>query len=100
MTIKVEVAYALPDHQKIIALEVDEGCTALQAAEKSGIVQHFPEIDLASAKMGVFGKAVPKPDQYALSPGDRVEIYRPLILDPKESRKERAAKAKAKRADD
>lgn len=90
--IDVEVAYALPDKQKIIALQVSEGTTAQEAAEQSGIVSEFGGIDLDSAKMGVFGKAV-KPSQVLLA-GDRVEIYRPLEIDPKESRKERAAKAK------
>ena len=94
--INVEVAFALPDKQKIITLQVTEGCTAYEAAEQSGIVAEFREIDLPSAKMGVFGKAV-KPHDYTMREGDRVEIYRPLIIDPKESRKERARKAKEKK---
>ncbi len=97
MVIRVEVAYALPDEQKILALDVDSGTTAYQAAELSGIADIFPAIELATAKMGIFGKVVPKPQEHVLQAGDRVEIYRPLIIDPKESRKERAAKAKAKK---
>lgn len=100
MTIRVEVAYALPEEQRIIALDVEVGSTAIEAAEQSGICEHFTEIDLSSAKLGIFGKAIPKPNAHVLKQGDRIEIYRPLIIDPKESRKERAAKVKAQKADD
>ncbi len=93
-TIEVEVAYALPDKQQIIALEIAEGTTALEAAHQSGITTTFPDVNLDASKMGVWGKAV-KPASYVMRAGERVEIYRPLIIDPKESRKERAAKAKA-----
>lgn len=97
MTIRVEVAYALPNEQKIVAIDVDSGTTAYQAAELSGIAEIFPDIDLGASKLGIFGKVVAKPQEHVLQAGDRVEIYRPLIIDPKESRKERAAKAKAKK---
>ena len=90
--IQIEVAFALPHKQKIIALEVDSSSTVKQAVEASGIVALFDDIDIDSAKLGVFGKAV-KPDSYQLKVGDRIEIYRPLIADPKEARKKRAAKA-------
>lgn len=92
--ITVEVAFALPERQQIIELQVDQGATAFDAAEQSGIVKVFPEIDLATANMGVFGKAV-KPKNYEMQAGDRVEIYRALIADPKEARKKRADKVKA-----
>jgi len=92
--IDVEVAFALPDRQQIVALQVQQGCTAFQAAELSGIAAQFAEIDLSTMKMGVFGKAV-KPHDYVMHAGDRVEIYRPLIADPKASRKARADKAQA-----
>lgn len=95
--IEVEVVYGLPERQKLIALEVPEGCTALQAAERSGIVKAFPEIDLATAKMGVFSKLIKEPAEHVLRQGDRVEIYRPLTVDPKEMRRKRAAEAKARR---
>lgn len=95
--INVEVAYAKADNQRIVNLQVEDGCNALQAAEQSGIAQIFPEIDLTAVDMGVFGKVV-KPAQYILRDGDRVEIYRPLIADPKEVRKARAAKIKAEAA--
>ena len=66
----------------------------------SGMDQHFPELDLESAPLGIFGKAVPKPAERVLQSGERVEIYRPLIADPKEVRKQRAAKAKAAKTED
>lgn len=92
--IHVEVAYALPDKQKIIGLDVEPGCTARDAVLRSKITELFPEIEPETAKMGVFGKAIPKPAEYALSEGERVEIYRPLLIDPKEARRARAEKAK------
>ena len=90
--IRVEVAYGRLDEQVILELDAEPGITAREAVELSGIIQRFPEIDLTSNKIGVFGKAV-KPDA-KLNPGDRVEIYRPLIADPKEQRKKRAAQGK------
>lgn len=102
--IEVEVAYATPEKQKIIALTVVPGTTALQAAEISGIGFEFSEIDFASVKLGIFGKVLGtkglKPAaEYVLQPRDRVEIYRPLIADPKEVRRKRAAKQKEKAGD-
>lgn len=98
-SIEVEVAYARPDKQKIICLRVPQGTTALQAAQLSGIVDEFPEIDLATAKMGLFSKhfgtrGLKPADEYVLKPRDRVEIYRPLIADPKEVRRRRAEQAR------
>ena len=93
-TILVEVAYALPDKQMIVPVKVKKGTSMKDAVEASNIVDHFPDIDLATVKMGLFGKAVRSTDQELL-PGDRVEIYRPLLIDPKEARKNRAAKVKA-----
>jgi len=91
-TIPVEVAYALPAQQIILKLQVEEGATAEQSVLASGILQKFPEIDLAHNKIGVFGKLV-KPDT-VLREKDRVEIYRSLLADPKEVRKQRAAEGK------
>ena len=93
--ITVEVAYATPARQKIISLLVPEGTTLLDAAERSGICNLFPEIELHNAKMGIFGKSVPKPSEQVLKNGERVEIYRELIADPKEVRRRRAEQAKA-----
>ncbi len=96
--IRVQVAYALPHKQRVIDIEVSEGCTAREAVEQSRISEQFPDLDLSNAKFGIFGKSV-KADQ-VLVDGDRVEIYRKLIADPKESRKKRADRAKAKRETD
>ena len=97
--IKVEVAYALSSQQKVLSVEVEEGTTLLDAVRKSGITDYFPEIDLDNAKLGIFGKLVPKPAVQTVRSGDRIEIYRPLIADPKEVRKRRAEQAKLKRQD-
>lgn len=86
----IEVAYATPDKQQIIELEVDNGMSLRDAVRKSGINQHFPEINIEQCDLGVFGKAVA--EDYELIEGDRIEIYRPLIADPKEVRRQRAAK--------
>ena len=95
-TIGVEVAYALPDEQAIIAVQVAVGTTVLEAAQQSGITTRFEGIDLDNAKFGIFGKLVAS--KQVLNEGERVEIYRPLIADPKEVRKARAARAKERRA--
>jgi hypothetical protein len=95
---KVEVAYALPHEQKIMALQVEDGCTAKQAVVRSGIIELFPGIDPDNDPMGIFGKAIKDPATTVLREGDRVEIYRPLIADPKEVRARRAAKMKAQKA--
>lgn len=97
--ITVEVAYALPHRQQLLELQVPKGTTAFEMVEQSGIVEQFPEIDLENAKMGIFGQALgtkglKPPKEYILEPKDRVEIYRPLIVDPKEVRKRRAEKAR------
>lgn len=97
-TINIEVSYALPEKQRIIALQVAVGCSLFEAAQQSGIDQQFAGLDLASAKMGLFGKLVANPKEQAVKEGDRIEIYRPLIANPKEVRKARAAKVKAEKA--
>lgn len=91
-TIRVEVVYALPDRQEIASLNLPAGSTAGQAIEASGLLAKFPEIDLTRNKLGIYAKLA-KPDT-ALRDRDRVEIYRPLIADPKEVRKQRAAEGK------
>ena len=88
--IDVEVAYANPGQQVIVALKMPEGTTAEQAILASNLLNRFPEIDGADLKAGIFG-SVCKLDQ-PLRKDDRVEIYRPLIHDPKEARRQRAAK--------
>lgn len=88
--IDVEVAFARPDKQKILALTVEAGTTAMEAVKRSGIVTLFPEIDPDSAPMGIFGKALKSPFSHELRDGDRVEVYRPLKIDPKQARLNRA----------
>ena len=101
--IKVEVAFALPEKQKIIPLDVPQGTTAYEAVEMSGIADVFEELDITTVPMGIFGQALgskglPPAKEYELVEGDRVELYRPLIVDPRALRKQRAEKAKKKRA--
>ncbi len=93
--IQVEVAYATPEHQLIIAVKVPEGCTALEAVEQSGITERFDTINIYQDPMGIFsqplnGKVLPEPSDYILQAGDRIEIYRPLLIDPKQARLNRA----------
>ncbi|MFL9591877.1 RnfH family protein [Aeromonas schubertii] len=90
--ILVEVAYALPDRQTVIPLRLGAGTTARQAIEASGILDKHPEIDLSVNKIGIYSRPVKESEP--LQDGDRVEIYRPLIADPREMRKKRADKAK------
>jgi putative ubiquitin-RnfH superfamily antitoxin RatB of RatAB toxin-antitoxin module len=90
--IAVEVAFAAPEAQAIVAVNVSTGTTAEEAVMQSGISKRFAEIELPMP-LGIFGHAI-KPNQ-VLREGDRVEIYRPLLADPKEVRKRKAAEAKA-----
>lgn len=90
--ISIEVVYALPEKQTILSLQVDEGTNVERAILSSGIQQHYPEIDLSQNKVGIWNKVSKLSD--LLREGDRVEIYRPLIADPKEVRKRRAEKAR------
>ncbi|KGJ90261.1 RnfH family protein [Thalassotalea sp. ND16A] len=90
--IAIELVYGLPTEQTLLVLHVDENSTVEQAIIESGICQKYAEIDLEVNKVGIWNKAVKLTQQ--LSDGDRIEIYRPLIADPKEVRKRRAEKAK------
>lgn len=94
----VEVAYALPGEQVLLSLQVPVGTTLREAVLLSGLNGRFPALDLATAPLGVFGKVVSRPEGRVLQEGDRVEIYRPLLADPKEVRKRRAARAAEARA--
>ncbi len=91
--IHIEVVYALKDQQRRVPLVLNEGATVQQAVDLSGLLAEFPEIDLKTNKTGIWGKLA-KTDA-ALRNRDRVEIYRPLIADPKQVRKQRAAEGKA-----
>lgn len=90
--IDIEVVYALPDKQTLLKQQVAAGTTALEAIRASGILEKHPEIDIATSKLGIFGKLI-KPDML-LREKDRIEIYRPLIADPKEVRRKRAEEGK------
>lgn len=90
--IDVEVAYATPEAQVILKLRVPQGTTLQQAVRESGLLERFPDLDLDTSQLGIFGK-LNKPTA-ELRNGDRVEVYRPLIADPKEVRKQRAAEGK------
>jgi uncharacterized protein len=92
-SIDVEVVYAKVGRQELIRLALPAGATLQQALDASGLLQKHPEIDLAAGKFGIFSKLA-KLDT-VLRERDRVEIYRPLIADPKEVRKQRAAEGKA-----
>ncbi|WP_035051575.1 RnfH family protein [Andreprevotia chitinilytica] len=98
--ITVEVVYATPAQQKLVQLRLPAGTTASEAIHRSGLLALFPEIDLTRNKIGIFSRAV-KPDA-VLRDQDRVEIYRPLIADPKEVRQRRVVEdrtvKKARRA--
>ncbi len=90
--IQIQVVYALHDKQELISLQLPSGSTVAQAVEASGLLGKYPEIDMAKNKFGVFAKLA-KADT-ALRDRDRVEIYRPLIADPKAVRQQRAAEGK------
>ncbi len=92
----IEVAYALKDKQTLLSLEMNEGATVKDAIDASGIINSYPQINLTTDKVGIFGKLT-KLDT-VLREKDRVEIYRPLIADPKQVRKERAAAGKVMRS--
>lgn len=92
-TIEVEVAFARPERQLILKVEVPQGTTAMEAVRLSGIEEEFPEIDPGQNRLGVFGKLC-KADR-VLNPGDRVEVYRPLLADPRAARRELAAEGKS-----
>lgn len=94
-TIEVEVVYALPQKQSLLSIRVKEGTTAIDAVRQSGIKSIYPEIDLSDIRLGLF--SVECPQDQVLKDGDRVEIYRPLLADPKEIRKRRAAEMAAKK---
>lgn len=97
-TITIEVAYGLPQEQALLTLVVPAGTTVREAARLAGLAVRFPAIDIEQAPLGVFGKLCKAPETQRLQDGDRVEIYRPLLIDPKEARRLRAERAKARRA--
>lgn len=91
--IEIEVVYAAVDRQLLRSLRVPEGTTVREAVLNSGIGDEFPELDLSDCPLGIFGKVVADPQGRLIQAGERIEIYRPLLADPKEVRRLRAAKA-------
>ncbi|MEX4603611.1 RnfH family protein [Haemophilus influenzae] len=91
--INIEIAYALPERYYLKSFQVDEGISVQTAIMQSGILNQFPEIDLSTNKIGIFSRPTKLTD--VLKEGDRIEIYRPLLADPKEIRRKRAAEQAA-----
>lgn len=91
-SLEVEVVFADVDRQVLLSVQVPVGCSLREAVERSGIAAHFPGLDVLACPMGVFGKVVADPSR-PVEAGERIELYRPLIADPKEVRRMRAAKA-------
>ncbi|SDQ36545.1 hypothetical protein SAMN05216487_1396 [Pseudomonas sp. UC 17F4] len=88
----VEVVYAVAERQVLLSVEVPAGATINEAVKLSGIAAHFPEADIQACPVGVFGRVIANPEAHKVEVGDRIELYRPLLADPKEVRKQRAAK--------
>jgi hypothetical protein len=91
----VEVAYGRPDEQALVSVQLPHGATAREAIQHSGLLERFPEIDLEKSRVGIFGRITTLDAR--LHGRDRVEIYRPLVADPREVRKRRAAQGKGMR---
>lgn len=91
--LRIEVAYALPEKQKILSVCVPAGTTYRQAVKLSRIQEEFPGEAMMEAPLGVFGKKVASPETATVKDGERIEIYRPLLIDPKQARANRAARA-------
>ncbi|MEG0965205.1 MAG: RnfH family protein [Pseudomonas sp.] len=90
--LQVEVVYATAEQQWLLTVEVAPGTTLREAVRLSGIAEQVPDLDVDACPLGIFGKVVNEAAQQAVVEGDRIELYRPLLVDPKEVRKQRAAK--------
>ncbi|RWU23923.1 RnfH family protein [Pseudomonas alkylphenolica] len=90
--LQVEVAYATAEQQWLLTLEVAAGTTLREAVRLSGLAEQVPGLDAEACPLGIFGKVVKEADQQTVVDGDRIEVYRPLMIDPKEVRKQRADK--------
>ncbi len=91
--LSIEVACALPHKQRIMVLEVPAKTTYRQAVLMSGLAQEFPEIDFVQAPLGCFGEVIRQPESTPVTPGCRVEVYRPLVMSPRAARQLRAQRA-------
>lgn len=92
---KVEVAFALPERQVLVAIELADGATIAEALERSGLARQYPAENIESLPVGVWGRVTDR--AHVLSDGDRVEIYRPLQIDPREARRRLALAGKTMR---
>ena len=92
-TIEVEVVFALAERQELVALVIAAGATVGEAIDQSGIAKRFPEQDLSACTLGIWGRLADS--NHVLQGGDRVEIYRPLLIDPREARRQLAAEGKS-----
>jgi uncharacterized protein len=88
---RVEVVYALPEEEDVSTVELAAGATAIEAVIAAGVLARHPQIDLARLTLGVFGNVVARDAR--LADGDRLEVYRPLAMDPKEARRARAKRS-------
>ncbi|MDD1012516.1 RnfH family protein [Pseudomonas rubra] len=88
----IEVVYAGIERQVLLSVEVPAGTTINEALKLSAIAAHVPEADVQGCSVGIFGRVITNPEGHKVEAGDRIEIYRPLLADPKEVRKQRAAK--------
>lgn len=91
--LRIRVVYALPDHQVTVDLQLPPGTSLTEAVNRSGLLQKFPEAAARPLSCAIFGRAVPL--TYELRDGDRIEILRPLLIDPKQSRREAAERNRA-----
>ena len=89
--LRVEVALALADRQQLVTVQVPAGSTIRDAVQASGIASHFPELELDELEKGIWGRR--RPEDHEVRSGDRVEIYRPLVVDPREARRRRAGRS-------
>ncbi|MCW2269622.1 Persistence and stress-resistance antitoxin PasI [compost metagenome] len=90
--LQIEVVYATAEQQWLLAVEVPLGATLREAVRLSGIAEQVPGLDVEACPLGIFGKVVSDAVQQTVAEGDRIELYRPLLIDPKEVRKQRADK--------
>ena len=91
--VDIEVVHAAVDRQVLLLVKVPAGTSLRAAVRMSGIAEQFAQLALAECPLGIFGKVVADADVRVVQPGDRIEIYRPLLADPKEVRRQRAARA-------
>lgn len=95
--LNIEVVYATAERQWLLTCVVPAGATVRQALLHSRLAEHVPGLDVEACPVGIFGKVVSDPLAHQVEEGDRLEVYRPLVADPKEVRKQRAARARAAR---